>query len=569
MSRLPALTFAAVATLASACNSGGTPPAAGPADGIVVVTVDRWWSAADERSPATLLDLPGTVVAQDAVTASPQPRAAIASMLTGVAPDRNGVLDAFSTALPESAGFVPAQLKDAGWATAAFVADPLVGYGSGLERGFALFDAPKGYAYGPFKRLPPLRPAMEPAANFHAWLKALGARQRFFAWIHLSGEVRGMGAGGTTPDPNAPAVRLEGALKEIAAAIRERTGAKVAVIVAGVAGKVDPASETTSGYFVEPGVLAIPFAYRPGTGTAPAPASPVWGADVAAIVAAEAKLATGAIEGALPGVADPARPRVAVLAQGRTDFQWPVELAVVSGGKLAAWEIPGAALPTRAWPSGEPAAGGEAAPPRSLPPSSPGAVDRAKAIVVAAGLKWPASAGPRTVADRATRMKSMPKIHAARLQAWDPAPRRAATAFEEVLAIDPTNIGALTESGEIQALGQLPKRARAVLEKALALDPGNPHAWHWLAHVELLDKNDAKARAMLEASDLLLPNDADVSYDLACVFSRGGDAKRAEEYLRKAWSAGFRSIEHIQTDPDLRHLREDPGFARFMQEVVH
>ena len=73
---------------------------------------------------------------------------------------------------------------------------------------------------------------------------------------------------------------------------------------------------------------------------------------------------------------------------------------------------------------------------------------------------------------------------------------------------------------------------------------------------------------MLQLSNVLVPHNADVLYDLACTSSLLGDPAGAESYLRKAWDAGYRDADQIERDADLRNLRADPRYARFMQDVA-
>ena len=68
---------------------------------------------------------------------------------------------------------------------------------------------------------------------------------------------------------------------------------------------------------------------------------------------------------------------------------------------------------------------------------------------------------------------------------------------------------------------------------------------------------------------LILPHkelDGDVLYDLSCARSLAEDIPSSEEYLRAAIEAGFRNWRVIETDSDLRNLRESGRFSEVLRE---
>ena len=64
----------------------------------------------------------------------------------------------------------------------------------------------------------------------------------------------------------------------------------------------------------------------------------------------------------------------------------------------------------------------------------------------------------------------------------------------------------------------------------------------------------------------LRPDDAMVTYNVACVFCQIGKNADAINALRKAWDAGFRDTNWVRHDPDLESLRGDPEFERLFPE---
>jgi tetratricopeptide (TPR) repeat protein len=59
----------------------------------------------------------------------------------------------------------------------------------------------------------------------------------------------------------------------------------------------------------------------------------------------------------------------------------------------------------------------------------------------------------------------------------------------------------------------------------------------------------------------LKPRDPIAYYNLACSHSLLKQAGAALAALRKAIELGYRDFDHMQTDPDLEHVRGDPRWA--------
>ncbi len=60
----------------------------------------------------------------------------------------------------------------------------------------------------------------------------------------------------------------------------------------------------------------------------------------------------------------------------------------------------------------------------------------------------------------------------------------------------------------------------------------------------------------------LRPDDAMVTYNVACVFGQLGRTEDALGALTRAWDAGFRDPNWARHDPDLEILRGNPEFER-------
>lgn len=119
------------------------------------------------------------VLLEDATVQVPQTRPSHASILTGRYPFEHGVRDNFSPPLRSGLPTLATHLKARGYATAAFIGGfPLVA-GSGLNRGFDVYDDD----LGPGSTLAERR-ATEVVGRATAWLKKRRSAP-FFVWVHL------------------------------------------------------------------------------------------------------------------------------------------------------------------------------------------------------------------------------------------------------------------------------------------------------------------------------------------------------------------------------------------------
>jgi hypothetical protein len=137
-------------------------------------------------------------------------------------------------------------------------------------------------------------------------------------------------------------------------------------------------------------------------------------------------------------------------------------------------------------------------------------------------------------------------------------------AVREVLAIDPDNLGALLTLGQVLAL-EGTDEGRRMMRHAVEIYPDHPEVLHWYAH-SIWSQSWRQSEALLRAIQPFLPHDGDLLYDLACTSSLGGDLDEAERFLRAALDAGYRPWDHIDSDPDLRSLRESGRFARVLRD---
>ena len=77
----------------------------------------------------------------------------------------------------------------------------------------------------------------------------------------------------------------------------------------------------------------------------------------------------------------------------------------------------------------------------------------------------------------------------------------------------------------------------------------------------VLERNEEAIRE-LNLAMTLRPDDAMVTYNVACVFGQLGKEGESMAALKKAWEAGFRDPNWARHDPDLEILRGNPEFER-------
>ncbi len=107
-------------------------------------------------------------------------------------------------------------------------------------------------------------------------------------------------------------------------------------------------------------------------------------------------------------------------------------------------------------------------------------------------------------------------------------------------------------------------------EKAIAKDPANTQALAGGANALALIGEDGRARDWIERALLLDPDNTLTRYNLACALAlRLKDPERAievlEPYFEQEVSAAM--VKHLEVDPDLDPIRDDPRFKQKLSEA--
>lgn len=580
-------------------SESGAPP-------IVLITIDGL--IADELGTfGGPLDTPAlTALAQagrawpDGWTAAPMTRPAVTTYLTGLAPDRHGVRDDLFTALPAEIPTLADLLSERGYRTGAFPGTSVLGYDSGLLGGFEIVDEPPRIPINPARWLPGLVTAESTANHFEVWLEGLPAGAPWFAWMHfgepaltrLSTGIEALGAveqeerrpgrgkaDDAEADEDPPDMSaVDGALASVLAAIETRGDlSRSLIVVVGTLG--DPFGREP--YLVGPGyslgahAVTVPVVARFPDGLIPArePDQLVWAPDLPATIASLAGVELdGRAEGRdLLEAGDPDRVLFSWSWAPLDQLGWPAPRAARQGRVVLYENAQGATLTT----IGE-AGETDPATEERLAKALAGRVEPARTDTVPLedvedllqGLGLELEPIP-AAGSRPTEIDDLRKVTAtlwrSRLRMHQGKANGSLFAAQRVLSLDPENLGAMVDRGQLFALSARVEEARELLEQAVTRVPTRSDALHWYAHSLWPDALNEAGR-LLQRIEPYLNDQGDVLYDLACYYSLEDNLDDSEIYLRRAIEAGYRDWSNIETDSDLRNLRESGRFSDVMRE---
>jgi non-specific serine/threonine protein kinase len=126
---------------------------------------------------------------------------------------------------------------------------------------------------------------------------------------------------------------------------------------------------------------------------------------------------------------------------------------------------------------------------------------------------------------------------------------------------------ALGALGKEDAQRNLRLRRIQALEKHLALVPDDARGRVHLAIDYVAAKRIEEASREVQFAVALRPNDANVQYNVACVYCAMNNKSDALAALTRAWDNGLRDGDWARRDPDLAILHGDPEFERLYPEA--
>ncbi len=588
------------------CAGGSGEPETGELP-IVLITVDGLF---EEQLPE-LKNLPADGAAWlDCWTASPMSRPAVATYLTALAPDRHGVRDELFLALPKTTPTLATALSERGYRTAAFPGSSLLGHGSGLLRGFETVDDPPFTPIGPHKILPLARPAAWSVNNFKLWLAELPAGERYFAWLHFpspmldqleratpgqiqlgkraqgfkrkkarQGETEGEAAAEQTAyEENAgkPSAleEFDEAVGGILKALAERGELeKALVIVAPTMGDISGGATDAvgPGYSLEERAIRVPIIalFPKGSREPRDSASAVWAPDVPATIADIAGVGLHSEAEGLSLLEEPDDGRTIFSFSWATLDQmgWPALRAarargvkLLEGYEEVALRLDGAERPIAEEDKEQLR---QALLERADPAPFAVEFEEVRDWLAERGVEpRPVAASGRPFGPANERRQVTDYLWRSRLILDEKHAFRAMNLYRHILERDPDARAALMEQGQLVALSGS-SEALPILKEAAKRYPTDPEVLHWLAHAVWTESHE-DAEILLDTLLRYMPHDGDVLYDKACARSLSGDVDGAIEYLGAAIDAGYRRWEIIETDRDLRALRERPEFHELL-----
>ena len=131
----------------------------------------------------------------------------------------------------------------------------------------------------------------------------------------------------------------------------------------------------------------------------------------------------------------------------------------------------------------------------------------------------------------------------------------------------PNNEDIVHQYGAVLRELNRPKEAIKVLKLAAELEPRCAGAWYDLGLAQARLKHRKAARQCFLKSLELRPECAWSYYDLACLDALEGRRNAAFKHLMQALSRGFRNIEHMRRDADLRTLRRDARWQTLIATI--
>ena len=109
------------------------------------------------------------------------------------------------------------------------------------------------------------------------------------------------------------------------------------------------------------------------------------------------------------------------------------------------------------------------------------------------------------------------------------------------------------------------KKAGQWYQQGLALKPDDFNTLNRLTMIHIKEKNYTDAIALLSGPMLKIqPDNADIYYNIACLFAIANDQEKAIEWLSRALEKGYDDWEKIKTDPDLENIRD----SKYYQETI-
>jgi tetratricopeptide (TPR) repeat protein len=126
-----------------------------------------------------------------------------------------------------------------------------------------------------------------------------------------------------------------------------------------------------------------------------------------------------------------------------------------------------------------------------------------------------------------------------------------------------TSLTELVKQAEAKMAAQEWAAAASIWEHVVAANPTMPHYWEQLGRSRQFAKDYRKAIEALEKSlELGAGYPFNAAYNIACSYAKLGEKEQAFKWLEKAMDMGYRNLQVVRIDTDLKLLRGDPRFVK-------
>ncbi len=552
----------------SSCSGDAEAPGGGSGSrGIVFVTLGA--VGADVDLPSfKRLEENGAVRFADAVTTVPMSRPAMATLLTGVSPDRSGVHGDVLDVLPPASTTLASALYGAGWTTVGVTGTSFAAPNSGLSQGFEIFESPPWIGVGPSRYFPPNKTADEAVAErFGNWLETADDKP-FFAWVHLSSAHGTANVSRERDDYENPyaeaTVAVDAALTQVLDLIAAHPDAdRIGIAVTGTHGAYRQEVRRGSSYWLTDQTLQVPLLMKlPGLPSAVGSA-PVWAPDVPATLAGVAGVELDAqsegvdLTRSIPGNE---RPRRAWTWATYDELGWsPLNAVqgsdgweVFSTADLQAGRGEGAAFETAAE---------RPAIPREFVIDEDLRTELIKRNLIGSGEETPSP----PIADEEERdffLAELERVrHAGARGRWVVLAR----VSRKMLESQPDNLAAIeSRMYKLMTESAGPPLAIELAERGLKKFPLRPDLLHWAGYARLASRQDMENAELLLRASYQSAHNPNLQYDLACLRLLLDRPDEALEALDAAFAGGWSNWDHLEIDPDMEKLRTDPKFHQLL-----
>lgn len=137
--------------------------------------------------------------------------------------------------------------------------------------------------------------------------------------------------------------------------------------------------------------------------------------------------------------------------------------------------------------------------------------------------------------------------------------------LQELLKDNPDNVELHFRLGNLYFRKGDQRQAMQQYKKAIQLNPKFVPALNNMALLKAANQEYEKALTIFLDILNYLPDDPEIHYNIACMYSRLKRVHESIEWLQKAIDKGYANWENIKKDSDLDNIRESPVYKELIQ----